>query len=99
VSRSTWIARFVDGSEQRFGNDAGPLRRWALRLSLLTEAEAVAVREFVTNTSGAFENFTFVDPWDGASYANCSLETDVNEVEWSGEDMARTTLIIRENRS
>ena len=99
VSKSTWIGRFVDGSEQRFRNEATGLHRWVVRLSLLTEAEAVAIREFVDNTSGAFESFTFTDPWDGSVYSNCSLESDSAAIEWIGENNARTTLVIRENRS
>ena len=99
VAKSTWIGRFVDGSEQRFRNEATGLHRWVVRLSLLTEAEAVAMREFVDNVSGAFESFTFTDPWDGTVYSNCSLESDIAAIEWFGENNARTTLVIRENRS
>ncbi len=99
VARTTWIGRFVDGSEQRFRNEPGALHRWVVQLSLLTEAEIVAIREFVGQTNGRFESFTFTDPWDGALYSNCSLETDVTSVEWFGENNARTALVIRENRS
>jgi hypothetical protein len=99
VSKSTWIGRFVDGSEQRFSNQAGPLHRWTVNLSLLTEAEAIAIREFIDNVSGRFESFSFTDPWDGAGYASCSLDTDTSAIEWLGENNARTTLVIRENRS
>ncbi len=99
VSTSTWVGRFVDGSEQRFRNQAAPLHRWIIRLSLLTEAEVVAIREFTDNLSGRFESFTFTDPWDGTQYANCSLDTDTSAIEWFGENNARTSLVVRENRS
>lgn len=99
VAKTTWIGRFVDGSEQRFRNEATGLHKWVVRLSLLTETEMVAVREFVDNVSGRFESFTFTDPWDGAVYANCSLGNDANTIEWLGENNGRTTLTIRENRS
>ena len=99
VARTTWIGRFVDGSEQRFRNEPGALHRWVVKLSLLTEAEVVAIREFDDQVSGRFEVFTFTDPWDGAVYSSCSLETDVTSIEWFGENNARTTLVIRENRS
>ena len=99
VARTTWIGRFLDGSEQRFRNHPSPLHRWVVHLSLLTEAEAVAIREFLDNVNGRFEAFTFVDPWDAVSYANCSLDTDTTAIEWFGENNARTTLVIRENRS
>lgn len=99
VERTTWIGRFVDGSEQRFSNQPAGLHRWVVRLSLLTEAEVVAIREFVDNVGGRFEAFTFTDPWDGTAYANCSLDSDVNTIEWVGENNGRTTLVICENRS
>jgi len=99
LSKRTWIGRFLDGSEQRFRNEASPLHRWVVHLSLLTEAEVVAIREFTDNVSGRFESFTFTDPWDGTSYPNCSLDTDTGTIEWLGENNARTTLVIRENRS
>lgn len=99
VARSTWIGRFVDGSEQRFRNEPGVLHRWVVNLSLLTEAEVVAIREFVDEVGGRFELFTFTDPWDGAVYADCSLENDAHSIEWFGENNARTTLVIRENRN
>jgi len=99
ISKSTWIGRFVDGSEQRFRNEATPLHSWTIHLSLLTEAEVVAIRQFVADASGRFESFAFTDPWDGAVYSNCSLHTDAQAIEWLGENNARTTLVIRENRS
>ena len=99
VSRATWIGRFIDGSEQRFRNEASPLHRWVVNLSLLTEGEVVAVREFVDNVSGRFETFTFTDPWDGRVYSNCSLESDTNTIQWFGENNGRASLTIRENRS
>jgi hypothetical protein len=99
VSKSTWIGRFVDGSEQRFRNEAVPLHSWIIRLSLLTEAEVVAIREFVADAAGRFESFAFTDPWDGTLYPNCSLDGDTQSIEWIAENNARTTLLIRENRS
>jgi hypothetical protein len=99
VSKSTWIGQFVDGSEQRFRTEATPLHKWTINLSQLTEAEVVNIREFIVNMSGRFESFTFTDPWDGAVYANCSLDSDSNAVEWLSENNARTKLLIRENRS
>jgi hypothetical protein len=99
VTKSTWVGRFVDGSEQRFRTAAAPLHRWTIKLSLLSEAEVVAIREFVNNLSGRFESFTFTDPWDGTTYSSCSVASDTTAIEWLGENDARTTLVIQENRS
>ena len=99
VARSTWIGRFVDGSEQRFRNEASVLHRWVVNLSLLTEAEVVAIREFVVNVNGRFGSFAFTDPWDATVYSSCSLDADANTIEWFGENNGHTSLVIRENRS
>ena len=99
LTASTWIGRFVDGSEQRFRNEATVLRRWVVRLTLLSEAEVAAIREFVDDANGRFGSFSFTDPWDGVVYADCSLESDDHAVEWVGENNAHTRLVIRENRS
>ena len=99
ITQSSWIGRFVDGSEQRFRTMPAPLHRWVVSLLLLTESEAIAIREFAANVSGRFGTFTFTDPWDGTSYSNCSLESDSSSIDWLGENNARTTLVIRENRS
>jgi hypothetical protein len=99
LTKSTWIGQFVDGSEQRFRLEATPLHRWTINLSLLAETEVAAIRDFIVNMSGRFESFSFTDPWDGTTYANCSLDSDSNAVEWLSENNARTKLLIRENRS
>jgi hypothetical protein len=99
VEKSAWIGQFVDGSEQRFRTGAAPLHTWTVNLSQLTETEVVAFREFIVNISGRFESFTFTDPWDGTTYANCTLDSDTNAIEWLSENNARTRLMIRENRS
>lgn len=99
IAKSTWVARFVDGAEQRYRMTAAPRRKWVISLARLTEAETVAVREFVDANAGAFGSFAFTDPWDGSVHANCSLEGDRNAIEWSGENNAATHLTIHENRS
>lgn len=99
VARRTWVGRFVDGTEQRFRTESTVLHRWVVSLALLTEAEAVAIREFIDAVSGRFGSFSFTDPWDGTVYSSCSLENDINGVECEGENSARTKLVIRENRS
>ena len=93
------VVRFLDGSEQRYRDGAGPLHRWAIRLDLLDEGELGALEEFFVANQGAFGSFAFTDPWDGVEYADCSLEGDAFEFSLTGEMRGRTALAVVENRS
>jgi hypothetical protein len=90
--------RFLDGNEQRYRDTSGPLHKWAIRLDELDEGELAALDSFFLNVQGQFGSFTFVDPWDGTSYANCSV--DAAELELTSTDSMRgkTQLTVVENR-
>ncbi len=92
------VVRFVDGSEQRY-RDAPAVRRWKIRLELLEERELAAIEEFFAENQGAFGSFTFVDPWDGTAYADCSLESDEIVLRLEGEARGMTEFGITENRN
>jgi hypothetical protein len=91
--------RFVDGSEQRYRESSGMLRRWRIRLDYLDEAEATAVEEFFDVNRGRLGRFAFTDPWDGATYPDCSFLDDVLTFELAAEMRAKLTLIVIENRA
>jgi hypothetical protein len=99
VQYSTVALQFVDGSEQRFRAYKGGLHQWVIRLSLLDQEELQELQEFFRSLDGRAENFTFTDPWDGTTYASCSLGSDdmtaVLAAEWNGN----TTLTVQENGS
>src|SRR5579885_2774505 len=78
------ILRFVDGSEQRYRDSAGPLHRWVIQLNRLDETEMAAVEEFFLANQGSYGGFEFTDPWDGTSYPNCSLADDSCQLSWMG---------------
>ena len=90
--------RFVDGSEQRYRESAGMLRRWQIRLDYLDEAEAAAMEEFFHVNRGRLGRFAFTDPWDGTTYADCSFSEDVLTFELASEMRAKLTLVVMENR-
>jgi hypothetical protein len=90
--------RFVDGTEQRYRDCAGPLHEWEIRLELLDEGELAALEGFFLANQGAFGSFTFTDPWSGKAYENCSLAADRIELTASGEMRGATTLLVREGR-
>ena len=91
--------RFLDGTEQRYRDSEGPLRRWEIRLSQLDEGEMAAFEEFFTANQGAFGSFAFTDPSDGATYPDCSLESDALDLLAAAEMSGATSLTVIENRS
>ena len=89
---------FLDGTEQRYQDGAGPLHGWEIPLSQLDEGEVAAIEQFFEDNQGAFGNFAFTDPWDGTTYPSCSLETDTLQTAASGEMDGATVLRVVENR-
>jgi hypothetical protein len=90
--------RFVDGAEQRYRNSAGPLHRWEIHLDRLDGGEIAAIEEFFLAAQGAYEDFSFADPWDEKVYPHCSLEADGLEVVAMLEMWGLTSLTVVENR-
>jgi hypothetical protein len=99
IDFATQVVWFVDGSEQRFAERAGPLKRWVVRLDLLDESELNALAEFFRAEGGMTGAFAFTDPWDGTTHATCSLDADELAIELVGDGRGRTSLTVRENRS
>ena len=93
------VLRFVDGSEQRYRDSAGPLHRWEIALNELDENELAALENFFARAQGASANFAFTDPWDGTAYQNCSLEADGMAARSVAEMRGATSLVVVENRS
>ncbi|MBL8237076.1 MAG: DUF2460 domain-containing protein [Bryobacterales bacterium] len=95
---STQVMRFVDGSEQRFREFGGPLRRWIVQLTMLDEEEMDAMEAFFLAEQGGYGTFTFVDPWDETEYTGCSLENPDVYFDFTGFHDGRTRLVVRQNR-
>jgi hypothetical protein len=90
--------RFLDGTEQRYRDAAGPLHRWQISLSQLDEGEMAALDAFFAANQGAFGSFAFTDPWDGTVYPNCSLASDELDARSVAEMSGATSLTVMENR-
>jgi hypothetical protein len=90
--------RFVDGTEQRYRDSAGPLHRWEIRLNQLDDGELAALETFFAANEGAYASFAFTDPWDGTIYPNCSLQTDGMDLVTLAEMNGGTSLTVVENR-
>lgn len=99
ISYSTWVGQFVGGKEQRFREFPSSLLRWVIELQLLSAREAGELRAFFMSEQGRAGKFEFEDPWTGTVYADCSFESDENEIRWDGEDMGRMRFVIRQNRT
>ncbi|MFN0106533.1 MAG: DUF2460 domain-containing protein [Bryobacteraceae bacterium] len=95
---STRVMRFMDGSEQRYREFSGPLRRWVIELTTLDEEEMDALEAFFLAEQGGYGTFSFVDPWDDLEYADCSLENPDAFFDFTGFHDGRTTLVVRQNR-
>ena len=91
--------RFLDGTEQRYRDAAGPLHQWMIQLSELDESEMAAIEQFFEDNQGRLGNFAFTDPWDGTQYANCSLKSDGLTLGSAAEMRTKTSVTIVENRS
>jgi hypothetical protein len=90
--------RFIDGTEQRYRDSAGPLHRWEISLDRLDEGEVAAIEEFFLAAQGAFADFSFTDPWDQKAYPHCSIEADRLDVTAKLELWGVTSIAIVENR-
>jgi hypothetical protein len=97
-SHSTCVLRFVDGSEQRFREQAQPLRKWTIRLELLDETEVATLEGFFQSQLGRLGDFAFTDPWDGTIYPSCSLEEDSITMMFEDPMRGKVTVVVRENR-
>ena len=71
---SSFVLRFLDGSDQRYREFSAPLRRWTIQLSMLDEAELNALDQFFNSQQGRFETFSFVDPWTQSTIPSCRVE-------------------------
>ena len=95
---SSFVVRFLDGSDQRYRHYSAPLRRWVIQLDMLDDAELGALEQFFNMQQGRFETFFFVDPWTQVTIPSCSMEQDSLDYELSGEMRGSTSLVVVENR-
>lgn len=91
--------RFLDGTEQRYRDSAGPLHRWTIQLAELDEGEMAALEAFLIANQGVFATFSFTDPWDGTVYPNCGLASDEMDLTSTGEMTGSTQVVVVEYRA
>jgi Conserved hypothetical protein 2217 (DUF2460) len=98
VHYSSFVVRFLDGTDQRYRQYGTPLHRWAIDLELLDEGELNTLEQFFIAQEGSFASFIFVDPWTQTSFPNCSIDQDILDYQLSGESQGAMKLIVSENR-
>ncbi len=96
---STFVVRFLDGSDQRYRQYTPVLEQWSIKLDLLDEAELSALEQFFEDQEGRFGTFSFVDPWTQTTYPNCSLKEDTLSYQLSGVTQGSVSLTVLENRT
>jgi hypothetical protein len=95
---STQVIEFLDGTEQRFREYAGPLMRWVIQLDKLDAGELQEAANFFDG-AGPTSTFSFTDPWDGTVHANCVVEGNEFQAKVLDEWRGQTQITIRENRT
>lgn len=95
---STQVLRFLDGGEQRFRVFGAPLKKWLIRLELLDDQELAGLEEFFAEQQGQAGTFSFTDPWDGTTHANCSFESGTMTADYRGRGDGVASIVVRENR-
>jgi Fe-S-cluster formation regulator IscX/YfhJ len=98
VAFQNQVVRFVDGTEQRYRDCAGPLHRWIIRLDELDETEMAALEQFLESNQGSFGDFSFTDPWDNQVYGNCSFGSDAINLTSVEAMRGNTSVTVKENR-
>lgn len=91
----TEILKFVDGSEQRYANQATPVRSWVIQLDRLNEGELAALRQFYRLQGGLTGTFGFTDPASGTVYANCRFDQSSAAGDLKDVSDGAITLVIR----
>ncbi|HLN01685.1 MAG TPA: DUF2460 domain-containing protein [Bryobacteraceae bacterium] len=96
---SSFVIRFMDGSDQRYRQYTPALQQWNIKLNLLDEGELHALEQFFMSQEGGFGTFTFVDPWTQTVYPNCSFEQDTLPYQLTDTSQGTLSVVVVENRT
>jgi len=96
---STFVVRFMDGSDQRYRQYTPTLTRWSIKLNLLDEGELHALEQFFASQQGSFGTFSFTDPWTQTVYPNCSLAQDTLPFQLTEKSQGTVSVVVAENRT
>jgi hypothetical protein len=88
---------FLDFTRQAYRDLATSKKAWTIALDLLDASEIASLKAFFEQQQGRYGTFTFVDPWDSSSHANCSFSNDQFTQQQHIETQNRATLTIYEH--
>jgi len=57
-----------------------------------------ALEQFLESNQGSFGSFSFTDPWDSQTYANCSFADDATNLTSAEEMRGSASVTVKENR-
>ena len=72
------------------------LKAWKLSYPLLTDADATTLENFFLGCQGRYKSFTFVDPLDASSNANCRFDMDDISFKYVTKNMQQTEVTIKQ---
>ena len=90
------VIRFLDGADQRYLTQTRALRKWQIRLNLLTEAEIAQLEQFFFQQKGDYGAFDFPDPFTGVAVSNCRFAASEFVSEYTGVDESSATIWVIE---
>lgn len=96
---SSFVIRFLDGSDQRYRQYTPALLQWSVKLELLDESETRALDQFFLNQQGQAGAFSFTDPWTQTVYTSCSFNQGTFASQLAGEAQVTVSLTIVQNRT
>lgn len=96
---SSFVVRFLDGSDQRYRQYTPALTQWTIKLNLLDEGELHVFEQFFATQEGAFGNFSVVDPWSQTLYSSCSFSQNNLTYQLTDELHGTLSTVVVQNRS
>jgi hypothetical protein len=78
ISYETEAIEFVDGQSQRCLVRGKRLRKWLLRLELISQEELATLEDFFRTHQGTYRPFTFLDPFTGETVFPCRFGADLS---------------------
>ncbi len=90
------IIRFLDATDQRYVAQPAMLRKWQIRLDLLTDSEIQQIEKFFTSLLGDYSPFTFPDPFSGTAVPKCRLGSPRLVSEYVGVGVSSTSFWVIE---
>jgi len=91
------VQQFLNAAEQAYVDTTTARKAWRLSFTKLSDNEVATLKAFFESNQGRKGVFTFVDPWDAASYTTCSFAEDTFPQVQAEEGNNSLTLTVYEH--